>query len=48
MRERYADAVIYDTSLCLNKVVCEIKEDKDDHPESQSNEQTWPSCYAWA
>ena len=39
MRERYADAVIYDTSLCLNKVVCEIKGDKDDHPESQSNEQ---------
>ena len=38
-RERYADAVIYDTSLSLNKVVCEIKEDEDDDPESQSNEQ---------
>ena len=38
-RERYADAVIYDTSCCLNKVVCEIKENKDDNPESQSNEQ---------
>ena len=38
-RERYADAVIYDTSRCLNNVVCEIKGKEEDNPESQSNEQ---------